>query len=388
MRNVLLRSAFFVLPLMGAAWAAGCSSDDPPGASPEAGVDSRSLVDTTAPPADAADAADAAPKRDCTADQLADGLWKHLECAGLYSDIAAKTISKDAKAYTPGVEFWSDGAVKSRYLYLPPGAKIDITDFDEWKFPVGTRVWKEFVVDGKRIETRLYVKAKADDWRHTSYRWNDAETDAVRKDEGEKITRAGGSLYEMPNTSQCDACHTGKADQLLGVEAVSLGLVTAKGVTLATLAAEGRFSAPPPVTTITIPNDQGGTAAPALGWLHANCGSCHGKDGISGTDLVWRLRAAQLVHDGGPATVQALDPWITAVNKASQRPDFDAGAGAFYLRIAGGSPSTSLTSILSGRRVPDTVEPSSNDQMPPLVTRRLDVAGHKLLDDWILQIPP
>jgi hypothetical protein len=385
MRRVVLRCAFFTLPLAAAAWAAGCSSDSPADVR-EAGTETGPLVDS-APPA--VDAADAAPARDCKADQQADGLWLHLECAGLYSDFAAKTISPDAKPYTPGVEFWSDGAVKSRYLYLPPGTKIDITDFDEWKFPTGTRVWKEFVVFGKRIETRLFVKAGPDDWRHTTYRWNATETDAVRKDSGEKVPDpAGGAPYEVPSTSQCDACHGGKVDQLLGVEAVSLGLPTAKGITLATLAAEARFDRTPPTTTITIPNDQNGTAAPALGWLHANCGSCHGKDGISGTDLVWRLRVAQLLPEGGTATVQDLDPWLTAVNKASQRPDFDAGAGAFFLRLHGGSPGSSLASILSGRRVPDTKEPNTTDQMPPLVTRRVDVAGHQLLDAWITQLPP
>ncbi len=372
---------------MGAAWAAGCSSSDDDAArpTPDGGVDSSSLVDTSLPKVDAADAA---PKRDCAADQLADGLWKHLECAGLYSDFASKTVAADAKPYSPGVEFWSDGAVKSRFLYLPPGTKIDITDFDEWKFPVGTRVWKEFVVEGKRIETRIFVKAADQDWRHTTYRWNDAETDAVRKDDGEKIKRASGSPYEVPTTSQCDACHSGKTDQLLGVEAVSLGLAAAKGITIATLAAEGRFDRAPPVTAITIPDDNNGTAAPALGWLHANCGSCHGKDGISGTDLVWRLRVSQMAPDGGAGAVQDLDSWTTAVNKASNRIDFDAGVGVPYLRIAGGSPSTSLTSILIGRRVPDNLEPNTTDQMPPLVTRRVDVAGHKLLDDWITQIPP
>src|SRR3954469_17126133 len=117
MHKAVLRSAFFVLPLAAAGWAAGCSSDetaDP--VAPDAGSDTPIVTDTSSPPVDAADAA---PKRDCKADQQADGLWMHLECAGLYSDFANKTISADAKPYTPGVEFWSDGAVKSRFLYLP-----------------------------------------------------------------------------------------------------------------------------------------------------------------------------------------------------------------------------------------------------------------------------
>jgi len=382
MHKLVFRAAVVALPLAAAGWAAGCSStEDVVDPTIDAGPDSSSAIDAPPPPVDAGDAG----KRDCTADLQADGLNKHLECAGLYSDFAQKTVSAEAKPYTPGVEFWSDGAAKARFLYLPPGSKIDITDFDDWKLPAGTRVWKEFKVGGKRIETRLYAKI-GKGWHHTTYRWNDAETDAVRKDDGEKIVPAGGgTAYEVPSTGQCDACHTGKADQLLGVEAVSLGLATAKGVTLATLAADGRFDRAPPATSITIPYDNGGTAAPALGWLHANCGSCHSKNGISGTDLLWRLRAAQLVTDAGAVTVQGLDSYTTSVNVLSARPDIDAGPTAFYLRIAGGSPSKSISSILAHGRA---AEPGPDTQMPPLVTRKVDVAGVKLLDDWITQLPP
>ncbi len=382
MRKVVLRFAFFVLPLAVGGWAAGCSSDDAPAGVPtrEAGPDTAVDKDTSPPPLDAADAAVA--KRDCTADKQADGLALHLDCTGLYSDFAAKTISDDAKPYTPGVEFWSDGAQKARFLFLPAGTKIDITDFDDWQFPIGTKVWKEFTLAGKRIETRLFMKTTATDWKHTSYRWNDAQTEAVRKDSGEKIaTTAGAAPYEMPNTGQCDACHGGRTDQLLGVEAVSLGIASAKGVTLASLAAEGRFDRAPPVTSIKIPDGNGGTAAPALGWLHANCGACHAKGGSSQTTLYWRLRVGQLGSDAG---VQGLDSWTTAVNHLSARVDDDAGT--FYLRIAGGDPTKSLASILSGRRVAVELEPNSTVQMPPLVTRRVDIVGHKLLDDWITQL--
>jgi hypothetical protein len=383
MHTVGLRSAFFVIPLAAAGWGAACSSADPAEATPDAGTDAKVVVADTSP----VDAADAG-KRDCKADEQADGLWGHLDCAGLYSDFASKTVSADAKPYTPGVELWSDGAAKSRFLYLPPGMKIDISDFDDWKFPVGTRAWKEFKVGGKRLETRLYVKANTE-WRHATYRWNDSETDAIRMDSGEQVPAAdGGAPYEIPNSGQCDACHTGKKDQLLGVEAVSLGLSTAKGITLATLTAEGRFDRTPPTTTITVPDNAGGTAAPALTWLHANCGSCHSNNGLSGTDLVWRLRVAQMRPDGGTAAVEQLDSWMSSVNKPSTRMDLDAGVGVFYLRVAGGSPSQSLTSILSGRRAEVGVEPNATVQMPPLVTRRVDVEGHKLVDDWIAQVPP
>jgi len=380
--------ALAVLPLSAALWS-GCSSDelgttDAPDAAPEAAA-----PDTFVPPLPDAAVDARPPGRDCKADVQADGIQGHLDCTGLYSDFATKAIAIENKPYTPGVQFWSDGAVKSRYLYLPPGAKIDIANFDEWKFPDGTKVWKEFRLDGKLIETRLYLKAKGS-WRHTAYRWNDAGTDAVRKDNGEKVPIAGkAAAYEIPNTTNCDYCHAGKSEPLLGIEAVSLGLPTAQGVTLASLAAEGRFSVTPPTTTITIPDDGTTTAAPALGWLHANCGSCHNASSGAAaqfTDLFFLLRPSQLLPEAGVVTVQDLDSWKTAVNVVSSRQDVDAGTN--YLRIAGGNPSGSLVSILSGRRVTGADEPNAILQMPPLVTRQVDTQGVALLDAWITVIPP
>jgi hypothetical protein len=392
MHKVFLRlgtmGALLSLPLAASIWA-GCSSDEGGTTdAPDSAIPDSSVPDTYDPPKEAGIDA-SPPKRDCAADVQADGLQQHLDCTGLYADFGAKTVAPENKLYTPGVTFWSDGAEKARYLYLPPGAKIDIANFDEWKFPNGTKVWKEFKLAGKRIETRLYLKTK-DSWRHTTYRWNDAETDAVRKDSGERVMQAGKPDYEVPNTGQCDACHAGKTEPLLGIEAVSLGLPTAQGVTLASLAADGRFSVAPPVTTITIPDDTATkVAAPALGWLHANCGACHNDSpnaGAAFTKQFFMLRPSQLLPEAGTATVQDLDTWKTAVNVPSSRQDVDAGTN--YLRIAGGDPAHSLASILSGRRVTGADEPNPIIQMPPLVTRQVDTQGHALLDAWINALPP
>ncbi len=377
----------FTLPLS-AAIGSGCSSSDDPAAAntPDAAPEA-ALQDVYVAPTDAAVEA-ALPGRDCAADLQADGLQQHLDCTGLYSSFTAKTVAAGNRPYTPGVTFWSDGAEKARFLYLPPGAKIDIANFDEWKFPNGTKVWKEFKLDGKRIETRLFQKTK-DAWQHTTYRWNDAETDAVRKDSGEKVPIAGKTVvYEVPNTGQCDGCHMGKTDSLLGVDAIGLGLPNAQGVTLASLAADGRFSVAPPTTTITIPDDGTGKSAPALGWLHANCGACHnsGSGAATFTGQWLQLRPSQLLPEAGVATVKDLDTFKTAVGINSSRTDVDAGVP--YKRIAIGDPTHSLMSILSGRRAISPEEPNSNIQMPPLVTRQVDVAGHALLDDWITAVQP
>src|SRR5690349_19883809 len=71
------------------------------------------------------------------------GLPTDLSCTGLYESRGSTELSSDVMPYTPGITFWSDGAEKQRFLYLPAGSMIDTSSFDAWKFPVGTKVWKE-----------------------------------------------------------------------------------------------------------------------------------------------------------------------------------------------------------------------------------------------------
>ena len=55
---------------------------------------------------------------------------------------------------------------------------------DNWDVPVGTRFFKEFSLDGKRIETRI-ISRIADgprDFAYASYLWNASETEATRVD--------------------------------------------------------------------------------------------------------------------------------------------------------------------------------------------------------------
>ncbi len=382
----LWRSFLLVVPASLAAWAAGCADDSTPAGPeldagpPEAGVDSK------AP----ADAGPDVAKRDCSKDVDGDGLWKHLECSGLYSSFADKTVSPDAKPYKPGIEFWSDGAEKQRWVYLPPGSKIDISDWNEWKFPAGMKLWKELKMGGKRIETRIFTKLDDGSWVHTSYRWNADETDAVRKDGGESVAGIGpnGGAYEIPNTGQCDQCHLGRKDQALGFDAVSLGLPTATGQTLAKLAAEGWLSAAPPATTLDFPGPDDGARA-AVGWLHTNCGQCHNANTNASAGFKQHLlvRATDLAPtDGGaPATLEQLDIWTQAYCVDAFRMDPDTKKPFKYIR--GGDPAKSLMSILAGSRVNSGELPNPGVQMPPIVSRAVDHQGVKVLNDWIATLP-
>src|SRR5262249_2715497 len=135
------------------------------------------------------------------------------------------------------------------------------------RFPVGTKAWKEFRHGARKIETRFFWKAKDDHWLSASYVWSEDGTKAMRG-EGTNLT-VDGKPYHVPKTTECDQCHRGRKDRLLGFEAMSLAQPTASGVTLTVLAAENRLAPPPPRTVVTLPN-------PALGILHVNCGvTCH-----------------------------------------------------------------------------------------------------------------
>ncbi len=108
-----------------------------------------------------------------------DGAPTDLRCTGLYTDVATKTVSPQARTFTPAVELWSDGAEKQRWVVLPDGTQIDTTSMDDWTYPVGTKAWKEFRAFGKRIETRFLQKVRADRWLSGVYVWSADETTAT-----------------------------------------------------------------------------------------------------------------------------------------------------------------------------------------------------------------
>jgi len=301
-----------------------------------------------------------------------------LRCTGLYADFAAKTIKPEAREFAPALSLFSDGAGKRRFLFLPPGSKIDTTNMDEWIFPAGTKVWKEFQVDGKLVETRLFAKKEDGDWAFTTYEWSADGSSATRLESGRP--NAAGT-YEIPNAVHCSQCHNGHADRLLGVEAVLLGMPGAQGLTLATLAAEGRLSAPPATTTITLPGDE--RTQKALGYLHVNCGvACHSQapTGTSNfTGLILRLSARQLLA-GGPVLPAATETYTTTLNKAFVATIYlDDQRFVNHRRVVPKSPDTSLLVAV--------VQANDTANMPPILRHKVDDPGVALLKDWILSLP-
>ena len=378
-----------ILLASGAALHAGCGTKGND-ASPDGGDDAASpSADGGREPVDAG-MVPGGPV-DCKTDLDKDGLYKHLKCAPLYTDIAQKTVTPAALPYTPGLPFWSDGAEKQRWLMLPDNTQIDTTDIDTWIWPVGTSAWKEFKLDGKRIETRVYKK-RANDWTFATYQWAADESDAVKITGGAQLSRgAGQEPYVIPSLNDCAMCHDGQKDKLLGLEAVNLASLGAVGLTLGALVAMNKLTKNPTQTAITFPEDATGKAAAALGWLHVNCGVCHNEHAAAGgqSHLYLLTKPSLLfVGDGGAApAVSSLPAWTTTVDQQSDIAlPSDAGPGN-YVRIKRGSPAASLISVLAHARVPADGTPSDKTQMPPLVSRIVDPVGLQKLDDWITALP-
>jgi hypothetical protein len=362
----------------GAPDSTGSSTND--AAPTETGPSTEASVDATidAPP-DGGPGDDAGGDGGCAPGPFGEPL--DLSCSGLYSDFAALTVSADVVQYDPGLHLWSDGAVKTRWIYLPPtGAAdggrmpIDTSDMDEWTFPVGTKFWKEFVLGGRRIETRLLWKTGVGIWYRTTYQWSADESSAPELTSG--MLNADGNGYEIPTQAECDTCHDGRLDGVLGFEAVSLASANATPITVSDLVARGWITDAPDAS-LAIPGDTADVAA--LGYLHANCGTaCHnaGSGEARGTNFHMRLDVATL------ATVQSTDTWTTGVNQPTkffQIPGdtttlrlapFDAGASCTYYRM-------SHRDGLDGA--------DAGTQMPPLDSHKIDDAGVALIAQWIGQ---
>ncbi|HEX5059976.1 MAG TPA: hypothetical protein VFV99_11485 [Kofleriaceae bacterium] len=276
-----------------------------------------------------------------------------LSQTGLYTNIRTKTLSPRLHEFTPNNVLWSDAAEKHRWYQLPTGATIDTTDMNHWKFPVGTKFFKEFSLDGKRLETRLIwrVADTGDLERDTlagSYVWDDNESDAEFAKDGAQNLR--GTEHDAPPADMCWRCHIGEPGHSLGMSALQLGDVSALPL-----------SSPPPAgTTYEAPN-------PALGYLHANCGHCHNPNGSAWADSHMILRLDVDEHDA--ATTQIVQTTVGV--------PLEQWVGHGYVhRIVAGDPDMSAAFFRITQR-------TMNVQMPPIATEKTDDTGIALIRSWI-----
>lgn len=250
------------------------------------------------------------------------------------------------KPYRPRFELWSDGATKRRWLYLPPSTAIDIRNVDSWRFPVGTKLWKEFTRDGVRVETRMLHKYGPGDadWAVMAYVWNADQTDAIAAPEGRE--NANGTPHDVPSARMCNGCHGGTMSRVLGVSAIQ-----ADESLLADIA--------PGTHEVTLPGEPPTRAA--LGYLHANCSHCHNQS---------RPEAK------GPRCYDPQRPFDFALRVGELATPESTATYRTALKLPG--PTRILDRFSGGSRF--------KPRMPYLGTETVDPAGQALLRQWLATV--
>ncbi len=288
-------------------------------------------------------------------------LPRRLSETGLYSNIATGELSPGVLAYTPQFALWSDGAEKRRWMLLPNAEQIDTGNMDEWLFPEGTKLWKEFSVGGVRVETRLLEKRGPNDgdWRSLAYVWRPDDADAIAAPLGE--IDAHHTDHDVPAAGECLACHGGRRSFILGFSAVQLAAPAAAGeIDLDGLIQQGQLSNPPARKPVVPGNS---VEVAALGYLHANCSHCHNQTRPE--------RAGARCFD--PNNKSDFTLAVGKLDAVAATPTYHTVVGD---TVKAGKPDDSrLFELINSRGM--------FRQMPPLATEKVDSAAVANIRLWI-----
>lgn len=320
------------------------------------------------------------------AQQPASPPWppERLRDTGLYADWDTKTVDARHLPFSPQYPLWSDGAAKQRWMHLPEGTWIDASDPDVWEFPVGTRMWKEFRFH-RRAETRL-IERTAAGWQFASYAWTDDESDAPlapARGVSRSVEIRPGIRHAIPSRADCRACHEASPVRALAFGALQLSSdrdphavhgesVPPGGVDLATLVGRGLVRNLPSHLVSRPPRIEArsATARAALGYLHANCGSCHvGAGEMASLAFALNYPVARPEAGEPPAL-------LTSLGRPSKfRVAGDTSPGE---RVCPTDPERSVLLARMQSRHPLL-------QMPPLGTRIVDEEAVGLIRRWIFE---
>lgn len=265
-----------------------------------------------------------------------------LSATGLFGDLASLTPTPGMIEYGVNAPFWSDGALKRRWIVPKGSTQIGFRANGAWDLPAGTILVKHFEIalaggSVKRLETRLLVNGDSG-WRGYTYRWNDAGTDADLLEEAQTVeldvadaSSPGGvrhQTYEFPSRGTCLACHNQAAGSVLGLRANQMNrdFLYPGGVTdnqLRTLNHIGLFGtdvgAATQYASLADPSDTNATLTKrARAYLDTNCSQCHRPGGPTSSDMDFRaatkrgdmhvIRVAPSAGDLGIANAKLVAP--------------------------------------------------------------------------------
>jgi uncharacterized repeat protein (TIGR03806 family) len=324
-----------------------------------------------------------------------------LSAYRFFRDGGARQPNERVTPYDLNTPLYSDGALKFRYVYVPPGQQAQYREEGVFEFPVGTVLIKTFAfaADMRRpaenvrfLETRLLIR-RADGWVAYPYVWNEAQTEARLSVIGANVpvsftNEVGQAIaldWAVPNRNQCKGCHD------LSGEFIPIG------PTARNLNRDGDGEAFSPWDGPQIPRSEpilvnqldawtqkgilagapSGSAAPrvprafdeasgaldlrARAYLDVNCAHCHNPQGpahTSGLDLRWSQH----------------EPIAWGVGK---RPvAAGRGSAGFEFAIEPGHPERSILLHRMRSTDPGVMMPETGRQL-------VDARGAALIEEWI-----
>jgi cytochrome c553 len=309
-----------------------------------------------------------------------------LSQTGLYSNVATLKVDPRNRRFSPQYPLWSDGATKRRWVQLPEGSQINVAELGKWELPVGTKFWKEFSFNGRKVETRFLWHTSKEHWVFASYVWNASQTDAELAAEDGVANIAeivDGKRHSIPSINECRACHDSNRTETLGFDALQLSTdrdpnalhaepLSADMLTLRTLVDDNLITPPRPDLVTNPPRIDASSpqTRAALGYLSTNCGSCHNSTG-SIASLGLDLKQSTSSADCNPAlasTVGQRGHWVVPEAQDESR-----------LINPGHPESSAVVRRVRSRR------PLS--QMPPIGTVVVDREAVDMLTAWIQTNP-
>ncbi|MBS2020276.1 MAG: hypothetical protein JST00_45875, partial [Deltaproteobacteria bacterium] len=271
-----------------------------------------------------------------------------LSKTGCVDPADPKKLAPGMVPYAVAAELWADGADKTRAFAIPDGTKVTVKDDGRLELPPRSVTMKTFTRNGKKVETRLFVRHDDGGWGGLTYAWNDAQTDASLV-----VGNRRTNEHYFPSRAECLRCHNEAAGRSLGLELAQLEIDFtypngARGNQVDNLLHAELLDKAPPRAKSSL-------ASSARGYLHANCAFCHRPGTGAAT---FDLRATASLADVCNAAPKAGDLGI---------------AGAKL--IVPGDPGKSLVSLRMHR--------TGAGRMPPLASFVVDPQVSSLIDPWI-----
>jgi uncharacterized repeat protein (TIGR03806 family) len=295
--------------------------------------------------------------------------------------------------YEVNSPLWSDGADKARAFVLPAGQKIHVdATTGRWTFPVGTVMIKNFMFDGKLVETRLFMSIDDATWIGYGYAWNAAQTDAtvvgIPRDNNVSFNTGQRTVtWNYPSRQDCMDCHNAVAGNTLGPSNEQMYRV-ATGDTMNQFdkfEAMGLFDAPPVAPTASqvlvtpYPGQLGSPPATATldqkarSYLQANCAHCHQPNIVTSTGQTimspfpnFDLRYTTALKDANICNVMTNKGLVP-------------GSTATKILV----PGQPMSSVMWVRMNEPPSEDDTSGRMPQIGTHVVDAMGLQLIGDWI-----